>query len=84
MIKELSRELTGMFAGDRRLSAAILALVAATGILVESAGANRLAGGALLLFGCLGLLVASVCRAARAKVARTGKAESDPPETEPG
>jgi hypothetical protein len=71
IIKELGAELIGMFAGDKRLTVAILAIVAAAGSLVkipgvEIAGANRLAGGAVLLFGCLGLLVASVRRAARA------------------
>jgi hypothetical protein len=84
MVKGLIRELTGMFAGEGRLSAAVLVIVAAAGIMVEIAGADRLAGGAVLLFGCLGLLVASVCRAARAKAARTGTAEPDPPAAGPG
>ena len=59
---------------DQRLSyhmlleMALLALVAATGSLIEFAGIDPLLGGALLLFGSLTLLVASVCRSARAGV----------------
>lgn len=65
MLKELAAELIGMFFAEKRLAAALLALVAATGSLVDVAGIDRLAGGALLLFGSLTLLVASVCSAAR-------------------
>jgi uncharacterized membrane protein len=76
MIKKLVAELRDMFAGEGRFSIAILAVVAASGILVEIAGAPGLFGGAVLLFGCLGLLVDGVCRHARAGTAvasrRTG------------
>jgi hypothetical protein len=77
MIKQLTHELTGMFAGERRLSAAILAIVAVTAIMGQFSGVHRLAGGAALLFGCLGLLVASVCHAAHANVGKTGKTEAE-------
>jgi hypothetical protein len=50
------------------LAAALLALVAATGLLIDFAGLDHLMGGAMLLFGSLALLVVSVCRAARPRV----------------
>ena len=65
MLRELAAELIGMFFAEKRLAAALLALVAVTGSLVDVAGIDRLVGGALLLFGSLTLLVASVCDAAR-------------------
>jgi hypothetical protein len=68
MLKELAAELIGMFFAEKRLAMALLALVAATGSLIEFAGIDPLLGGALLLFGSLTLLVASVCRSARAGV----------------
>jgi hypothetical protein len=66
MLKELVAELIGMFVGDGRLTLAVLSIVAVTGSLIDFVGVDELAGGALLLFGCLILLVESVCRAARA------------------
>ena len=65
MLKELAAELIGMFFAEKRLAVALLALVAATGSLIDLAGIDPLAGGALLVFGSLALLVASVCSAAR-------------------
>lgn len=65
MLRELAAELIGMFFAEKWLAAALLALVAVTGSLVDIAGIDRLAGGAILLFGSLTLLVASVCHAAR-------------------
>jgi hypothetical protein len=65
MLKELAAELIGMFVAERWLTMAVLALVAVTGSLVDFAGLDQLAGGAVLLFGSLLLLVASVCYAAR-------------------
>jgi hypothetical protein len=65
ILKELAAELIGMFFGETRLAAALLALVAATGLLIDFAGLDQLMGGAMLLFGSLALLVASVCGAAR-------------------
>jgi hypothetical protein len=65
MLKELATELAGMFFAEKRLALALLTLVAATGSLIDLAGLDRLAGGALLLFGSLILLVASVCHGAR-------------------
>jgi hypothetical protein len=66
MLKELAAELIGMFVAEKRLTIAVLAIVAMTGLSVDFAGLNPLIGGAVLLFGCLILLIESVCRAARA------------------
>ena len=66
MLKELAAELVGMFVAEKRLAIAVLAIVAMTGLLVDLAGLNPLFGGAVLLFGCLMLLIESVCRATRA------------------
>ncbi len=65
MLKELAGELIGMFVAEKRLTVAVLAIVAVAGSLVDFAGLNPLVGGAVLLFGCLILLIESVCRAAR-------------------
>ena len=65
MLKELTAELFGMFFAEKWLTLAVFALVAVTGLLVDFAGTDRLVGGAILLFGSLILLVASVCHAAR-------------------
>jgi hypothetical protein len=66
ILKELAAELVETFFAERRLTLAVLALVATTGLLVDFAGLERLTGGAILLFGSLIVLVASVCHAARA------------------
>jgi len=65
IVKELAAELAGMFFAEKWLAVALLALVAATGALIDFAGLDRLLGGVILLFGSLILLVASVCRAVR-------------------
>ena len=69
IVKELFAELIGMFFAEKGLTVAILALVAATGCLVDFIGLDQLIAGAVLLFGCLILLIESVCRAARAPAA---------------
>jgi hypothetical protein len=66
MLKELAAELIGMFIGEKRLTISLLAIVAAVGSLVDFIGLDPLLGGAVLLFGCLILLIDSVCRSARA------------------
>jgi hypothetical protein len=66
MLKELTAELIGMFVAEKRLTIAVLVIIAVAGSLVDFAGLNPLVGGAVLLFGCLILLIESVCRAARA------------------
>jgi hypothetical protein len=66
MLKDIVAELIGMFVGEKRLTVAVLALVAVAGSLVDFTDLNSLVGGAFLLFGCLVLLIESVCRSARA------------------
>jgi hypothetical protein len=65
MLRELAAELIGMFVGEWRMTIAVLAIVAVTGSLIEFTGLNELVAGAVLLFGCLILLVDSVRRSAR-------------------
>ena len=68
MFKELAAELIGMFVAEKRLTISILMIVAAVGSLVDFIGLDPLLGGAALLFGCLILLIDSICRSARAGV----------------
>lgn len=65
IVKELAAELAGMFFAEKWLAMALLGLVAATGALIDFAGLDRLLGGAILLFGSVIILVASVCHGAR-------------------
>jgi hypothetical protein len=65
MLKELISEFVGMFVGDAKLTLAILAIVAGSAILVQLTSIPPLAGGAVLLFGMLALLIENVWRAAR-------------------
>jgi hypothetical protein len=67
MLKELAAELVGMFAGEKRLTVAVLALVAAAGCLLDFTTLNELVAGTVLLFGCALLLIENVCRSARAR-----------------
>jgi len=59
------RELIGLFVDDGSLALMILAVVMLAGILATLMPDFQLAAGALLLFGCLGVLLANVARAAR-------------------
>jgi hypothetical protein len=59
------RELIGLFVDDGSLALMILAVVMLAGILAILMPDFRLAAGAMLLFGCLGVLLANVARAAR-------------------
>jgi hypothetical protein len=59
------RELIGLFVDDGSLALMILAVVMLAGILATLMPDFQLAAGALLLFGCLGVLLANVGRAAR-------------------
>jgi hypothetical protein len=65
MLGAMRRELLGLFIDDGAFAAAIAAVVllaAASAALIPDL---PLATGAILLFGCLGVLMASVGRAAR-------------------
>jgi hypothetical protein len=57
------RELTKLFVDDGSLALAILAVVVFAGVLATLMPEFPLAAGAILLFGCLGVLLANVTRA---------------------
>jgi hypothetical protein len=57
--------LAGLFVDDGSLALAILAVVAFAGICAALTPNVPLLGGAVLLFGCLAVLLANVLRAAR-------------------
>jgi uncharacterized membrane protein YdjX (TVP38/TMEM64 family) len=59
------REVMGLFVDDGALALAIVAIVIAAAIVATVLPSMPLAAGAILLFGCLGLLVANVKSAAR-------------------
>jgi len=74
ILKDVLSELFGMFLGDIRLSAAILAVVVATAGLIDLAGAAPLIGGGVLLAGCLAVVTSAVLHAARQKRASNAAA----------
>jgi hypothetical protein len=57
------RELTGLFVDDGALALAILTVVLLAGASATLMPDAPLAAGAILLFGCLGVLLANVARA---------------------
>jgi 2-keto-4-pentenoate hydratase len=63
MLANALRELVGLFVDDGALALAIVAVVALAGV-VAMLGFT-LAAGAILLFGCLGVLLANTVRAGR-------------------
>ena len=65
MLIAVLRELIGLFVDDGSLALMILAVVMLAGILATLMPDLHLAAGALLLFGCLCVLLANVARAAR-------------------
>jgi hypothetical protein len=70
VVKEIVAELVGMFVGEKLLTIALLIVITLAWCLADFTGLDRLVGGAVLLSGCLILLVESVCRGARAGVPR--------------
>jgi hypothetical protein len=56
------RELAGLFVDDGALALAIIAIVALAGIVAMLIPDVPLAAGAILLFGCLGVLLSNVAR----------------------
>ena len=64
-LTNLLRELVKLFVDDGALALAIVAVVAAAAILAALTPAAPLAAGAVLLFGCLGALLANTIRAGR-------------------
>ena len=59
------RELAGLFVDDGWLALAILAVIAFAGTFSTLLPGIPLAAGAILLFGCLGVLLANVAKAAQ-------------------
>ena len=66
VLKEVVAELISMFVAEKRLTIAVLTVVAMAGCLVDFTGLDPLIGGSVVLFGCLTLLIENVCRSARA------------------
>jgi hypothetical protein len=63
VLADVLRELAGLFVDDGALALAIVAVVALAG--VTAALGFSSAAGAILLFGCLGVLLANTVRAGR-------------------
>jgi hypothetical protein len=59
------REVTGLFVEDGSLALQIVVVVIISGVVVGLFPDSTSAAGAILLFGCLGVLSANVARAAR-------------------
>ena len=64
-LTSLLRELIKLFVDDGALALAIVAIVAAAASLARLIPNVPLAAGAVLLFGCLGVLLANTVRAGR-------------------
>jgi Na+/H+ antiporter NhaD/arsenite permease-like protein len=64
-VVSIFRELVGLFIDDGSLALAIVAVIALAGILSALMPNMPWVAGAILLFGCLGLLLANVARAAQ-------------------
>jgi len=65
ILADVCKELVAMFIADARLTLATLALVGLIAALILGLGTNALVGGALLLIGCLLILIESTLREAR-------------------
>ncbi|KJS43756.1 hypothetical protein [Roseovarius sp. BRH_c41] len=69
ILKDVFAELFSMFVADARLTAAILATVALAAILIDATSLPPLAGGLVLLLGCIAVLVLSVSREVKRRAA---------------
>ena len=65
LLRDIARELFGMFVADARLSGAIVALVAVVAGLILWLGISPVIAGGGLLAGSLLILVEAACREAR-------------------
>jgi hypothetical protein len=65
MLANVLREIAGLFVDDGALALAIIAIVAAAAIAASLMPEVPLAAGAILLFGCLGVLFSNAVRAGR-------------------
>jgi hypothetical protein len=66
-LMSLLRQLAGLFVDDGWLALAILCIVALAALFAFLMPSLSLVAGAILLFGCLGVLLANVIRAAQHK-----------------
>ena len=71
-IRGIISNLIGLFIDDGSLALAILGLITVDTVAVKTGWFPPLVGGLLLLAGCIGLIVESVYRAARRKLADRG------------
>jgi len=69
ILKDVFSELFSMFVADARLTAAILATVALAALLIAATSLPPLAGGLVLLLGCIAVLFFSVRREAKRRAA---------------
>jgi len=65
MLANVLRELAGLFVDDGALALAIVAIVVIAGIMAGLMPDVPLAAGAILLFGCLGVLLSNAIGAGR-------------------
>jgi hypothetical protein len=72
MIRGILAGLIALFIDDGSLALAIVGLIAAATMAVKAGWLAPLAGGLLLLVGCIALILESVYRAARRKLADRG------------
>ena len=65
VVAEVLQELWSMFAGDRRLTLLVLAVVALAAVIALASGAPHILAPGLLLIGAVAVLADSVLQAAR-------------------
>jgi hypothetical protein len=65
MLGSVLREIAGLFVDDGALALAIIAIVAIAGMAATLMPDVPLAAGAILLFGCLGVLFSNAVRSGR-------------------
>jgi Flp pilus assembly protein TadB len=65
LVRDIAKELLGMFLADARLSGTVLILVALVAYLVDGDGLDPLIGGAILIAGCLAILATVTTAEAR-------------------
>jgi hypothetical protein len=70
LLRDVAKELLGMFLADARLATATLVLVALVAGLVVAMRVEPLLGGSVLFLGCLAILVETAVREARRGRAR--------------
>ncbi len=69
ILKDVFSELFSTFVADARLTAAILVTVALAAVLIDATSLPPLAGGLVLLLGCISVLFLSVRREAKRRAA---------------